>query len=166
MVSSAGALLASLALAALAAAAPVEDASVLLHANMALSSLQGAKGPELEEEEAAAVKVGDILFHNKVKSKVIWDGRSGGHDFLKVKLLEGMKAGQTRMVTLDELSSSDPAVEKQDQKEAKARAKAIERVRKHAPPSRDSVRRRRADDIMAYKARHPDAPGAQTPDQL
>uniref|UniRef100_A0A7S1R2V0 Peptidylprolyl isomerase n=1 Tax=Alexandrium catenella TaxID=2925 RepID=A0A7S1R2V0_ALECA len=166
MVSSAGALLASLALAALAAAAPVEDASVLLHANMALSSLQGAKGPELEEEEAAAVKVGDILFHNKIKSKVIWDGRTGGHDFLKVKLLEGMKAGQTKMVTLEELSSSDPVVEKQEQKEAKAQAKAMERVRKHAPPSASSVRRRRAEDVKQYQARMDAVRAAQAPDQL
>uniref|UniRef100_A0A7S1QJP3 Peptidylprolyl isomerase n=1 Tax=Alexandrium catenella TaxID=2925 RepID=A0A7S1QJP3_ALECA len=166
MVSFATLLVASVALAAIAATGHVEDVSALLQDGVTLSSAQRLGEPEQEAEEEGAVKVGDVLFHNKIKSKVIWDGRATGHDFLKVKLLEGMKAGQTKMVTLEELSSSDPVVEKQEAQADKLKEKAVARARKHAPPSASSVRRRRAEDEKAYRARLQNLPGAYTPDQL
>mmetsp|Transcript_28759 Transcript_28759/g.89458 ORF Transcript_28759/g.89458 Transcript_28759/m.89458 type:complete len:172 (+) Transcript_28759:49-564(+) len=141
-----------LALAALAGAGQVEDSSALLHASIAIKPASAEPdGAELESEEAD-VKVGDILWHNKVRSKVVWDGRPE-HGFVKIKLLEGMNLGKTKIVEAEELTSMNPAIERQTAKVEKEQAKAEAHARKHAPPTRDSVRRRRAEDLRAHQQR-------------
>mmetsp|Transcript_28758 Transcript_28758/g.89454 ORF Transcript_28758/g.89454 Transcript_28758/m.89454 type:complete len:162 (+) Transcript_28758:39-524(+) len=144
-------LLTSLALAALAGSSQVEDSSALIHKTITVKPARAEPDTELELEESD-VKVGDILWHNKVRSKVVWDGRPA-HDFVKIKLLEGMNLGKTKIVEAEELTSLDPAVERKTEKVHKEEAKAKAHARKHAPPTRDSVRRRRAEDLKAHKQR-------------
>mmetsp|Transcript_29748 Transcript_29748/g.85170 ORF Transcript_29748/g.85170 Transcript_29748/m.85170 type:complete len:148 (+) Transcript_29748:53-496(+) len=133
-------LLACLVLAAIASTEQVEDFAALLHTSASVST---RGGPESELE----VKVGDMVFHNGIRSKVIWDGRPD-HEFLKIQLLEGMKSKQTKIVELEELSIEDPAVEKLHKHEEKVAKAVHKKERKHAPPSREAIRRRRSEDAQ------------------